>query len=212
MIAHVGDVLFYPAGLTHHESSHGNALLEFYCLQFEWADCPSDMPNVIADRQGRVLELVRWLNSDCLPYYEGNKAYMRLLTSMLVAELLRLVVSPSQEVVDQVRGYVTDRLTNHMQLDDLASHCKLNKFHLVRKFRALTGRAPMEYVRDVRLETALQMLLETDLPLREVAPRVGFSDEYHLSRLLKKRYGVGARELRKRLKTDSAWMPEDSTR
>ncbi len=73
----------------------------------------------------------------------------------------------------------------------------VNKFHLSRVFRTRTGTTPMEYIRHARLDFAHRLLLETDLPLREIAPRTGFANEYHLSRLLKARYGRGARELRR---------------
>ena len=199
-VCDTGHVLFYPPGRLHEECQDGTALLEFYCIEFRWDDCPDDMPCLIQDRQGRVLELARWLIAENLAHYPGDSVYQGLIMRALVGELLRLTVSPSQEVVERVRVFVRDHLQEPMALDNLAAWCNLNKFHLVRVFRSLTGLTPMEYVRSVRLETALRLVLETNLPLHSIAPRVGFADEYHLSRLLKGRYGQGARELRKQMK------------
>lgn len=196
-VCETGHALFYPPGSIHAEWQEGNALLEFYCVEFHWKDCPKDMPHLVRDRKGRLLELARWLNAESLTQYPGDSIYQELATRMLVAELIRLAVSPPQEVVERVSMFVRDHLQEPIALDDLAVWCNLNKFHLVRVFRSLTGLTPMEYVRSERLDTALRLLLETNLPLRSIAPRVGFSDEYHLSRLLKVRYGQGARELRK---------------
>ncbi|MCC6488097.1 MAG: helix-turn-helix transcriptional regulator [Candidatus Hydrogenedentes bacterium] len=196
-VCETGHALFYPPDSFHAEWQEGHALLEFYCIEFQWKDCPKDMPNLVRDRKGRLLELARWLNAESLTQYPGDSDYQELAGRMLVAELIRLAVSPSHEVVDRVSAFVRDHMQEPIALDDLAAWCKLNKFHLVRVFRSLTGLTPMEYVRSERLDTALRLLQETSLPLRSIAPRVGFSDEYHLSRLLKARFGQGARELRK---------------
>lgn len=192
-----GEVIFYPPDIVHAEWQDGPTLLEFYCIEFNWPDYPTGFPVIIRDRQHRVLELSRWLNAESLPNYAGSDSYRQMLTRMLAAELLRLVLSPSAEIVDVIRRHVRENLVDHLSLDVLAETCNVNKFHLVRQFRTFTGLTPMEYVRAVRLDTAFRLLTETNLPLRAIAPQVGFSDEYHLSRLLKLRYGRGARELRK---------------
>lgn len=200
LICEAGSVLFYPPGWVHEERQHGPDILEFFCVEFEWKECPSTMPILVKDRQGRLLDLARWLESENFTHYAGDAAFRQWVLRLLVAELLRLIVSPSQEVVERVRQFVNDHLQESLVLDDLADHCDINKFHLVRLFRKLTGLTPMEYVRLVRLDTARHLLLSTDLPLKEIAPRVGFADEYHLSRLFKSRYGRGAREMRRRVR------------
>lgn len=202
-ICETGEVLFYPPGHLHAEWQHGPTLLDFYCVEFDWPDCPRDFPHVLRDRQGRLMELARWLNADSLPMYEGCDSYRQFATRLLAGELLRLIVSPAIEVVDVIRKHVRENLCNPLSLDELALASGLNKFHLVRRFRTATGFTPMEYVRSVRLDTALRLLAETSLPLREIAPQVGFSDEYHLSRLLKARYGRGARELRRQARDEA---------
>lgn len=202
-ICEAGELLFNHAGELHAEWQHGSVMLEFYCIEFTWPACPRNIPHLIRDRQGRVLELARWLNAESLPNYAGNDSYRQFATRLLAGELLRLVVSPPAEIVDVVRRHVREHMPDPMSLDVLAEACGKNKFHLVRQFRTATGITPMEYVRSVRLDTALRLLTETSLTLREIAPRVGFADEYHLSRLLKARYGRGARELRRRMREEA---------
>lgn len=192
-----GQFLFYPPGCLHEERQDGDVPLEFYCVDFEWPDCPSPIPNLLEDRQGRVLELTRWLISEAHGTYPGKEMYQHLGTSMLTGEILRLVKKPDTDAVGLVQAYIHEHLSEPLSLDDLAACCALNKFHLARIFRARTGITPMDYVRQARLDVALRMLRESDLTLREIAPRVGLADEYHLSRLLKARYGRGARELRR---------------
>ena len=171
----VGEVLFYKPGVLHSEWQEGSTLLEFYCFEFEWPDCPPDFPRQIQDLDGRLLEMARWLNVDRLYNTRAiHHAYRELLTHLLVVELLRLVVTPRPKSIDVIRKYVRENISAPLNLDMLGEACGMNKFHMVRQFRSATG-----------------------LPLREIAARTGFASEYHLSRLIKQRYGHGARELRR---------------
>lgn len=192
-----GQFLFYPPGCVHEERQDGEVMLEFLCLDFEWDAYPASIPPLLHDRQGRILELARWLVSEDHVDYPGKQAYQQLGTSMITGEIMRLVNRPSQDAVGTVQNFIHEHLRAPLSLDDLAACCNLNKFHLARIFRTRTGVTPMEYVRNARLDIALHLLLESDLPLREIAPRVGLADEYHLSRLLKARFGRGAREIRR---------------
>jgi len=189
--------MFYPPGCVHEERQAGGSLLEFLCLDFVWSAIPAAMPNTLHDRQGRVQELVRWIFAEVRTGYAGRGAYMDSAMQMLVAELQRLVESPAEEPLTRAFDYIHEHLREPISLDDLADHCRINKFHLSRVFRTRTGLTPMDYVRQARLDYAHRLLLESDLPLREIAPRSGFANEYHLSRLIKERYGRGARELRR---------------
>jgi transcriptional regulator GlxA family with amidase domain len=61
----------------------------------------------------------------------------------------------------------------------------------------LTGLTPMEDLRQLRLEAARDLLLTTDLPLKAIAPRTGLGDEYHLSRLFRRAFGIAPGALRR---------------
>jgi transcriptional regulator GlxA family with amidase domain len=54
----------------------------------------------------------------------------------------------------------------------------------------------MEHLRALRLERAKDLIRSTALPLKAIAPEVGFGSAQHLCRLLHDRFGVGVRELR----------------
>lgn len=192
-----GQVMFYPPGWQHEERQTGTLPLDFLCLDFDWPRWPGHLPIKIHDRQGRIQELARWLIAEEQGSHVSRSGYMDLGVRMIAAELLRLVECPPDDVLARIYDYVRVQVARPITLDDLAACAQINKFHLSRMFRTRTGLTPMEYVRQTRLDFAYRLLLETALPLREIAPRVGFANEYHLSRLIKERYGRGARELRR---------------
>ena len=58
---------------------------------------------------------------------------------------------------------------------DLASACSLSERYFAKRFRELTGISVSQYIKAVQVSKAKSLLLETDLPLKEIAYRLGYS-------------------------------------
>ena len=56
----------------------------------------------------------------------------------------------------------------------------------------------MDELRRMRLNEARLMILSTTLPLKAIAPAVGIGDEYQLSKLFRRQFGISPRALRTR--------------
>jgi len=70
-----------------------------------------------------------------------------------------------------------------------------------RRFRAVTGYAPVEYVQAVRIEEAKQMLETTDDPTDAIAHEVGYEDVAFFRRLFKRKTGVTPARYRQRFQS-----------
>ncbi len=76
-------------------------------------------------------------------------------------------------------------------LEELALAVHLSTRALTAKFRKATGNSPHRYEMDLKLEMARRMLLDQpERTLREVAGSFGFYDEFHFSRLFKRKFGI----------------------
>jgi AraC-like DNA-binding protein len=114
----------------------------------------------------------------------------------LVAETLNEIVCtspPSSEraprAVRRARAFLHDALADKITLDDLAEHAALDKFHLVRAFRAEVGLPPYEYLTHLRVSRARE-LLRCGVLVAEAAQTVGFYDESQLHRHFRRIVGV----------------------
>jgi len=67
-----------------------------------------------------------------------------------------------------------------------------------RRFKAATGMGPLEYVHMLRLEEAKQLLESDDVPVEEVAARVGYQDAGFFSRLFKRQVSLSPSQYRRR--------------
>ena len=101
-------------------------------------------------------------------------------------------------MVARVRQYVHDHIAEHVTLAALARQAGLSKFHFLRTYRALAGCTPMDDVRAIRAEYARELILTTNQALKEIAPRAGFSNEYTLSRIFRRRYNMPPGRIRRR--------------
>jgi len=91
--------------------------------------------------------------------------------------------------VRRARAFLHDALADKITLDELATHAGLDKFHLVRAFRAEVGLPPYEYLTYVRVWKAKELLQRGAL-VAEAAQAVGFYDESQLHRHFRRIVGI----------------------
>lgn len=102
----------------------------------------------------------------------------------------------SRRDLGRVVDHVEANLDGDLSLAELAATVHLSPYHFAKLFKAATGLSPHQYVLRRRVESARALLTATALPVAEVAARVGFSDQSHLSRHTKRLLGTTPRALR----------------
>src|SRR5262249_30044813 len=118
--------------------------------------------------------------------------------------LLKLAPAPppqahgglSTGAMRRVREYVQVHLNESIDLGMLAGVAGLSMHHFARQFKQSAGVTPHHYLTQKRVERAQEMLVQTDLPLAEVAYAAGFSDQSHLARHFRYMLGTTPREFR----------------
>lgn len=73
----------------------------------------------------------------------------------------------------------------------------MNKTAFCAYFKSQTGRTFVEYLNQIRLQTAAELLRSTDLTVSNIASQVGISDTPYFCRLFKKNFGFTPSEFRK---------------
>ena len=176
-----GWVKFHPAGETHAERAVGGRGPHLLLLSWSGGDT-AGWPRHRPDPQGRIATLLRWLIELCQrpPGPTRETAFAAVLAAY--AEPLP---SADDGIVEAVRAHVAARLAEPLYLADLARAVHLSPFHFARRFRRCAGCSPMAFVRRQRVERARSLLLTTAMPLRAIAPLVGFNDEFQLSRVFR---------------------------
>ncbi|MBW7971085.1 AraC family transcriptional regulator [Bradyrhizobium sp. BR 10289] len=129
-----------------------------------------------------------------------RKALDHLATALLVAMLNRVEQGDQLSsatgddhggvVVAEMRATIDERLDRDVPIDDIAAAFGLSRRHATRLFRRHTGLSIGEYRNRQRVETARRMLVESSLPIGEIAWRTGFESGSGLSRAMRRTLGV----------------------
>jgi len=119
----------------------------------------------------------------------------------LLAEVLRqraqAPVRRGSDWLEKVTGILHDRFREPVTLTELANHVQIHPVHLARAFRMHHRCSVGDYLRKLRIEAACHELLNSETPLVEIAARVGFSDQSHLCRILKRYTGMSPLQFRR---------------
>ena len=83
-----------------------------------------------------------------------------------------------------------------LKMDDLGADMGISRVQLYRKVKVMTGKSPVELLREIRLQRANKLLKSTDKTVAEVAYEVGFGTPGYFSSCFKKQYGKYPTEMR----------------
>jgi len=93
----------------------------------------------------------------------------------------------------QLAGVIDEMLQHpeqHHSVESLATVAHMSRSAFARRFGECFDRPPMDYLRDVRLRRAAQLLCRDDLSVDEVASKVGFSSRSHFSHTFRDHFGT----------------------
>ncbi|MCC9621139.1 AraC family transcriptional regulator [Thalassospira sp. MA62] len=91
--------------------------------------------------------------------------------------------------MDQVRAFLEDNFDRPVQSDELEQVANMDRFRLIRHFRARFGTTPYRYLMMRRLQKA-RALMMLGQPLAGIAAETGFADQSHFNRHFRQTYGV----------------------
>ena len=92
-------------------------------------------------------------------------------------------------VLRRVGEYIEAHLGDNVSLQVLAGSAGLSMSHFARAFKRSEGVSPHDYLVRRRVQRALELLAETDLPLSAIAHTSGFPDQSHFTRRFRRHFG-----------------------
>jgi len=106
-----------------------------------------------------------------------------------------VIASPDEKFLRKVIQVVEKNMDqSNLDVDFIAKHVGVSRTQLYRKTSALTDMAVKEFVKDIRLKRAAQLISQQKLNISEVAFEVGFSDISYFRKCFKEKFGVSARK------------------
>lgn len=207
-----GDFCFVPAGVPRRIAWRDDAtflrvmlapeILRQVAEQTGVGDCPLAEQYGFADGQMESL-LLTLLAEARNGNLGGNLLAESLGVALFVQLLRRCIVSPqaaegeadtlpdaSRPALQEAADYLRDNLSANPALSDLAAIAGVSPAHFCTLFKRAMGMPPHRYLLNLRVDRAAHLLQRGDLSISQVATEVGFADQSHLTRHLKRLRGV----------------------
>lgn len=94
-------------------------------------------------------------------------------------------------------------LSEDISLDELAAEAQLSSYHFARMFKQSFGVPPRVYFTQLRIEKACELLVFTDLPITDIALKIGYSSSQVLARVFFRYQGISPSDYRRAVSVKS---------
>lgn len=182
---------FSPAGLLGGE--HGTLIAE--------ASRFSGILHAGKDGGVRVLtDLLLEACADAGPYRRERAAWLIGLILTALASMGAQQESAAPELLSKVSpavAYISAHYDQSFTVEQLAALCSRSVTGFRRSFTSATGRTPFEYLYEVRVKAAVNLLRNTDMPVSEIAGRVGYDTLSSFNRHFRRIAGAAPSEIRR---------------
>lgn len=111
------------------------------------------------------------------------------------------------DIAGEIKRYIDQNYTRNISLDTLAEQFFFSREYIGRVFRAQYGRGVYEYVQQVRMERAMQLLKNAELSLQSIAEHLGYSNANYFSKAFRKYYGKAPSAYR--VRSEKSEVPDE---
>ncbi|MCR4850576.1 MAG: response regulator [Lachnospiraceae bacterium] len=178
-----------------------------------------DGSNIMAIRL-KVLEFALW--SERLAYENGGMTYRfgardsylpEIMSMNTVDELKEWFLNKvkvacqnisskreerSTDTIEMAKKYISDNFSSEISLDDVSRIVNISPYYFSKLFKEATGENFIEYLTNIRIEKAKDLLLNSDMSMKEICAMCGYQDPNYFSRTFKKNVGFTPTEYKEK--------------
>lgn len=111
------------------------------------------------------------------------------VASPFLKELMERSDAQVKRMIEQAMIYLQQNYMKDISLDSCADHSGTNPFFLSKSFKQVTGKNFIDYLTELRMEKAKELLRESEMKINDVAEQVGYQHSY-FNRIFKKLEGM----------------------
>ena len=107
------------------------------------------------------------------------------------------ILSSSDESIQKAAKFILDNFNKNVSLLDVSNYVNMSSTYFSKKFKEVTGFGFKEYLLNLRIKKACELLLETKLSITDVAYESGFNDSNYFVYIFKKSKVISPLQYRK---------------
>lgn len=169
----------------------------------------------VSDRKSKIFEVlllskrcVKNLNifqNDTLWYYEQlSKLQEEEIDIWAITQFSNIVKFLETENQNQMYGmiqvarkYIEENYTKDINLEEIARYVSVSPQYFSKLFKEKTGSTYIDYITNIRVMKAQELVKHTNKPIQEICFSVGYKDPNYFSRIFKKNIGMTPSQYRK---------------
>lgn len=93
-------------------------------------------------------------------------------------------------VIKVAKDYIMSRYQKDISLDEVSRIVNISPYYFSKIFKDQTGKNFIEYLTELRIEKAKQLLSQTEMSMKEICANIGYTDPNYFSRTFKKNVGI----------------------
>ena len=200
---HANQIIVYQRGACHADNAACNGMQ--FCIGIDgvaaehvpvgvW-DCSQKILNVIDMLHKKVLEQpgkLRSLDMDIISGY----LVMLLREELPVSSVSRQPAVSNEDVCEIAKRELDAHIDSPYTLDQLSSKVFVSKGYLRKLFKEKYGECPLTYLLRKKLDVAEDLLKITDLPVQEIAKKIGIDNPFYFSTLFTRKKGISPANFR----------------
>lgn len=138
----------------------------------------SDHPNRARMCTVALQYLIVKIGDVCVPHEHGNTAAMA--------------------TYQRCRRFIEEHYLTARSLREVADACHVDSAYLCRLFKRFRRQSPFQYLQNMQMNRAVDLLQNAGCSVKETAQELGFSDPYNFSRTFKRVFGISPQKLLRR--------------
>ncbi len=164
--------------------------------------------NESASLGSEVSSLLKMFMTEARYMQSGIDLILNNITNLIVLNLLRELKNNlpthiseknycERDNINKAINYLRDQYNKNFSLEDIASIANLSPFHFIRIFKSTTGKTPYNYLLDIKIEKAKELLVLKKHTITEICFLCGFNNLEHFSSVFKRKVGLLPSQYRK---------------
>lgn len=128
--------------------------------------------------------------------YETLRNWFIVKMSTACRNVTEKKAEKSTKVIDTAKSYIQKNYNRDISLDDVSREVNISPYYFSKLFKDDTGEGFVEYLTNIRIEKAKELITDTEYSMKEICQMVGYTDPNYFSRAFKKKVGVTPTEFK----------------
>ena len=155
----------------------------------------------------QLLDLIGSFQREFMDHGESYPLMIESISIQIVFQLIRDLhadyvdnvrkVSKDNKYINKAIQFMQEYYSSNISIKDICNLIYLSPCHFKRVFKDYTGRTPHQYLTQIRIEKAKELLREKENSMEEIAKLCGFINPGHFSTVFKRNLHMSPTEYRK---------------